>query len=424
MKLLYKAIIYYLLISLLFLFSGGIVIYLNTDELINDDIRNYLINREEIATTQIANRIPIEYLNNYEQTIFLTQDTSRLDMLEVTDTLIYDIIDDRMIPYAHLKITREIGKAFYEINIYKSRIESKFFITGIFWAVLYEFIGLLVVLIMFNLFISRIIWLPFYDTLNKIKTYRLGSSKKIKYRKTNTQEFTELNDLLQKMTSKMASDYNNLKEFTENASHEIQTPLTIINSKINRLMQSEKVSEEDFKHMQSIYNATARLSKLNKGLLLLTKIENRQYQIEQSVDIDQVIKRLLKAFEEMVSLKKLTLQTEITTLSYNMNRDLAQVLISNLLRNAIKYTSEAGVLKVIVSEGKVVFYNSGPPLKIDEKLIFERFTKTDKQSLGLGLSIVRKICDLYHIPLTYSYDGEFHKFQLIFKSELNSTFEV
>lgn len=418
MKLLVKATMYYLLVALIFFGIGGLLIYTNTEKLIREDIKKFLVNREEIATTQIVNGEPLSSLNNYEQKVSMIPKTVNVDQLIFVDTLIYDIIDDKYQPYLQLTVNRKIGKQSYHIVISKSLIETKLLVTEIFLDMFYVFVGLIAVLISFNLLVSRNLWRPFKDTLVRLQTYELGRSDRIKFKETNTVEFLQLNTILSKMTDRIRKDFLNLKEFTENASHEIQTPLAIIKSKTEMLMQSDNLSEHQFTFVKAIYDATIKLSKLNQGLLLLAKIENHQYVAEEQLDFNSLIDNNLKDYQEMMSLKKISMRIDLSgTNMVQMNSNLAQILISNLLRNAIKHTPEGGKIEVIASDGSVRFLNSGEKIKTQNFQMFERFQKENSDSLGLGLAIVKKICESYGVPIRYSYERGLHQFKLNFNTD-------
>ncbi|MDW3212200.1 MAG: HAMP domain-containing sensor histidine kinase [Reichenbachiella sp.] len=418
MKLLAKATMYYLLVALIFFGIGGLLIYVNTEKLIREDIENFLINREEIATTQIVNGEPLSSLNNYEQKVSLIPETAKIDQLIFVDTLIYDIIDDKYQPYLQLTVNRRIGKQHYHIVISKSLIETRLLVTEIFLDMFYVFVGLLVALISLNLLVSRNLWRPFKDTLLRLQNYDLGRSEKINFRETSTVEFLQLNSILSRMTDRIRRDFLNLKEFTENASHEIQTPLAIIKSKTEMLMQSDNLNEHQFSFIKAIYDATVKLSKLNQGLLLLAKIENHQYVAEEDLDIHSIIDNNLKDYQEMMSLKKISIRVDLSGANIvQMNSNLAQILISNLLRNAIKHTPEGGKIEVIASDGSVRFLNSGEKIKTQNFQMFERFQKENSDSLGLGLAIVKKICESYSVPIRYSYEQDMHQFKLNFNTD-------
>ena len=414
MKLLIKTTFYYIIISFLFFLIAGFIISVNTNSIIKDDIEKFLINREEIATTQIINNVPVSSLNNFEQKIEITYGSTLIDQLTFKDTTMYDIIEDEFHTYRKLHVTRNIGDQNYDITIFKSLIETNLFVVEILKAMSLVFIGLLLFLIIINLFISRNLWSPFKDTLLKLKQYELGTSKSIKFTDTTTAEFVELNTMLNSMISKIHNDYLNLKEFTENAAHELQTPLAIIRSKSEMLLQSKNLEEADLNYVKSIYNTTIRLSKINHGLSLLAKIESGAYDIIENINITEVVNSQLEQYGEMITLNKLKLNTDIEyQLYYKINPDLIEILISNLIRNTIKHNIPNGSIAIETSANKIRFSNSGREIKVNSKE-FERFKRSSKNSLGLGLSIVKKICEAHQIQIKYSYDQGFHHFELIF----------
>ena len=418
MKLLAKAILYYLLAALLSFGIGGSLIYFNTNKLIHKDIENFLVNREEIATTQIVNGESISSLNNYEQKVIIIPPISKLNKPIFTDTLIYDIIDDKYHPYLQLSLNRKIGKQYYHIEISKSLIETKLLVGEIFTTMLFVFIGLIVLMIVLNLLISRNMWRPFKDTLKKLKNYKSGQSEPIKFKKTNTYEFSQLNEIIEIMMGRIRNDYLNLKEFTENASHEILTPLAIIKSKTDMLMQLDNLNEHELNFVKAIYDSTVKLSRLNQGLILLAKIENQQYGSEEKIDLNQLMLNNFKEYKEMADLKEISIRIDLKDTNFiQMNANLSQVLITNLLRNAIKHTKKGGKIELSASQGILKFLNSGDEITNKNFKMFERFQKQNSESLGLGLSIVKKICDRYFIKINYQYSKGLHEFTLLLDTD-------
>ncbi|WP_445734357.1 sensor histidine kinase [Mariniflexile sp.] len=414
MKLLVKTSLYYAIASLLFFTVAGFIILFNFNDVIDNDINDFLINREEIATTQIVNDIPVAALNNYEQIIKIVKNKKEIDNLIFKDTIVYDIIDDAFHSYRKLNVIRKIGPTFYDITIFKSLIESNLLITEILKPMLFVFLGLLIFLILGNLIISRGLWKPFKKTLITLENYELGSTKSIEFSETKTQEFNQLNTMLNSMIKKIHYDYLNLKEFTENAAHEIQTPLAIIRNKCEILLQSEKLSDNELKHTKSIYNSCLRLSKINHGLTLLAKIESGAYDNSNKINITNVLKNQVEHYIEAVELNQLSIKTELKQqIHFNINPDLIEILISNLIRNAIKHNISNGSIQIITSKNSIRFSNSGNKSQIDTNQ-FKRFNKSNKNSLGLGLSIISKICLLNNIQLKYTYENGLHNFDLNF----------
>lgn len=414
MKLLVKTSLYYAIASLLFFAVAGFIILFNFNKVIDNDINEFLINREEIATTQIINDIPIASLNNYEQIIKISVNKEETDNLKFKDTIVYDIIDDEYHSYRKLNVIRKIGTNYYDITLFKSLIESNLLIGEILKPMLLVFFGLLTFLIIGNLIISRSLWKPFKKTLITLKNYELGSSQSVEFGKTNTQEFNQLNSMLNTMIKKIHYDYLNLKEFTENAAHEIQTPLAIIRNKCEILLQSEKLSDVELKHTKSIFNSCLRLSKINHGLTLLAKIESGAYENIKKINITKVLKSQVDHYIEAIELNELSIKTELKQqIHFNINSDLIEILISNLIRNAIKHNTSNGAIHITTSQNRIRFSNNGDTSQIDINQ-FRRFNKSNKNSLGLGLSIISKICLANNIQLKYSYENNLHNFDLNF----------
>jgi signal transduction histidine kinase len=221
--------------------------------------------------------------------------------------------------------------------------------------------------------------------------------------------------VLDQMTRKMRNDYLSLKEYNENSAHEIQTPLAIIQSKLEILMQRKELKKESINLIKSINEATARLFKLNQGLLLISKIDNLYFQEEKEISLKKIIENSLINYKEIMQLKKIMVEMEANDPAVvKMNDILAEVLISNLISNAVRYNIDGGFIKCFIGTGYLIISNSGVQLKIDPELLFRRFHKKSEnpQSVGLGLSIVRRITETYKMEITYTCTGNIHELRL------------
>ena len=216
------------------------------------------------------------------------------------------------------------------------------------------------------------------------------------------------------MTEKAVKDYLSLKDFTDHASHEMQTPLAVVNSKLDILIQDPALSEKNLQHLQGIYNAIDKMSKLSQSLLLLTKIDNKQFSVSREVDIQLTVKNKLEELGEWILEKSLVINNRINDLHITMNPQLADMLISNLVTNAIRHSEPHG--HILLQSGKNIFIISNPGrTALDKHRIFDRFWKTEhSDGTGLGLAIVKRICDQYGFSLKYEFKDGDHFFTILF----------
>ncbi len=276
---------------------------------------------------------------------------------------------------------------------------------------------LLFILFVSNRFLLGKLWEPFNHTLRQLKQFNLSSKNQIMLQPTNVDEFIELNNTAIALTQKVKNDYESLKSFTGNASHEIQTPLAIIKNKIELLLQSEHLEESHINIIKSLNDAASRLSRLNQSLLLLTKIENRQFDNKEKINFSSVLKNCLENFQEPAELKNIQIEKNIKeNVIVEMNDSLADILISNIVINAIKHNYPGGNISVMLNESAFVVNNTGDEPKLETTQLFERFKKesASPESLGLGLSIVKTICDTYGFKVSYNYTDVMHVLKITF----------
>jgi signal transduction histidine kinase len=276
---------------------------------------------------------------------------------------------------------------------------------------------LLLSLLLIGSILSGSLWRPFRITMEKLRNYDVKKGENFIPEKTSIHEFRILNETLLKMTERIVSDYRNMKEFTENASHELQTPLAVISSRLEQLMQSGGLSEEQAALINSCRESVSRLSKINQALLLMSKIENRQFDNSEMSNLSLMIKQKLEALAELLSFKKLSVLTEIKPdVQVKLPNALADVMLNNLFNNAIRHTEKGSEIKILLDKNKMVFLNPGTPLPFPDGEIFRRFKKgsIEQESTGLGLAIVKQVCDSYKIDVNYSFTDGNHIFEFYF----------
>jgi signal transduction histidine kinase len=303
----------------------------------------------------------------------------------------------------------------YTAIISKSQAETEdliFLIVALTAAVILLLLGSLYIT---NRFLLRKLWQPFYNSLSAMKKFNLETSDKLEETRSDIEEFNDLNKALKEMTGKVQRDYASLKTFADNASHEMQTPLAIINSKLDLLIQDQQLNEKNMKHLEGIYDALDKLTKLNQSLLLMTRIENNQFAGKEPIQIDILIEKGLTQLEEFIQLKNLTLDVQLMPAIINMHPALADILINNLLVNAIRHNITSGVIRIQSTSNTIDISNTAGNHALDEKSVFNRFQKSNNsEGVGLGLAIVKQICNIYGFRIGYSYSRALHHFNIIF----------
>ena len=255
------------------------------------------------------------------------------------------------ISYRQLEFPVTVAGKLYKVDVRKSQEETEDLVQLILKITLAMVLLLLIILFLINRFVLGKLWKPFNFTLQQIMQFNLSGKDEVQLQQTDINEFTELNSAVSVMTKRASQDYNEIKNFTENASHEIQTPLAIIKSKLELLSQSESLKEEDMNTIQSIYETANRLSKLNQSLILLTKIDNLQYKENEEVNLSTLTIHHLNNYEELIDAKQITVTKNIEpNVNVIMNETLAEILIVNLITNAIKHNVDRGSIQLTLNK--------------------------------------------------------------------------
>jgi len=312
----------------------------------------------------------------------------------------------------------KIGSTFYNITITKSQKDTQQLLRLIIIATIAMIAIILVINFAINRKILSSLWNPFYKTIEQIKTYRLSDKHPMQLNKVSIDEFRSLNESLNEMSERIYHDYETLKRFTENASHEMQTPLAVIRSKTDVLMQSVDWKEKEMQQLQQIEDATQRLAKLHQSLLLLTKLENRQFLLNEKVNLTDIIQQKIKEREDVLEAKKISVHANLQPVTLSFHPHLAEILVGNLLNNAIRHTASNGEIDVELSKEKFSVSNTSLNGELDKNKIFQRFYKTDtSEGTGLGLAIVKEICNVANADIQYEYQNSKHQFIIRFGND-------
>ncbi len=318
------------------------------------------------------------------------------------DITLLDEAENETEPYIEYTNTVKINNQYYLIKLRHSLLETNELIMAISLPLLLLLILSLAVLFFTTKRMNKTVWKDFEDNLKVIESFSFNKSDSIKLKQTNIEEFNRLNITIAELTQKLQNDYKSLKEFTENASHELQTPIAIISLNLEEIMQQD-LKESTFKQIVATQNAVKRLSNLNKYLLLLTKIRNMQYPIEKQVVINNIINNKIVEFQALLKIRNINVKLNSkSNFVLNMNIELVEILLNNLISNAIKHNILDGEIIIDITNNQIQICNSGKENSLTNYTIFKRFTKENSKSYGLGLSIVKQICDTHNLSIEYT----------------------
>ncbi len=407
-----------LAIALFVFLIGMMAFYYILRKQVDQNINLELQNRAASITKEFdAAHSYASQLSNMSDTIIITPLKNLQKAEKFSDTLLLNPETKKYVLYREHGFVNNIHGQNYYVQIFKPLEESDRLIVRIVMVMNLLVMMIILTLIVVNRYLSRQDWKVFYDTIAKINNYEVNSDKAFELHESEIREFEDLNRVIITMTKRIKNDYLNLKEYIENASHEIQTPLAIINSKMELLMQSGDMQEKQYKSVAEAYEASNRLSRLNKTLILLAKIENRQFPELKPVNPAIMINHQLESLEDLIHSKKI----KITKLldpeaTISVNPYLAEILFVNLIKNAIRHNLTKGNLIVELTAQSLKIANSGSSTPLDPEMLFKRFhtSSSSPESLGLGLSIVQKICTMYGFQISYRYEDELHVMQVDF----------
>lgn len=411
MKLLTKTSLNFISASVIFFLIGSVAMYFSVRNIVAEDLQNRLLQQQK------------DFFYNADQNK-LTDLSSKLVFIQITDKeIVYSfsdtvlIVNESYILYRKLKFSYLQDEQYYQVSILKNQSQSDSLIKKI--VIMNVGFAMLFFLIMFfvNRHSIKSALSVFYSTIRKLEDFELRKLQTLTLETAEVQEIKKLNEVFEKMATQIYNDFEAQKEYTENVSHELQTPLAIISSKADELMQADNLSKEQMEQLALLLETTNRLSKINQALIFLTKIDNRFYTQGSTFSLNDLIKEKLQIFDSAIQEKKLILELDLLDITHiNMNPYLAETLIINLIKNAIIHNTSGGVLRIQLSSNALSISNSGSPLSFPEKDIFKRFTRSEnsKKNLGIGLSIVQRICELYTFKIAYTFGSE-HQFKIIFK---------
>ncbi|KYG80787.1 sensor histidine kinase [Roseivirga echinicomitans] len=419
MKLLVKSGRYFIGSALVVFLVGGIVFYFAFERIIEHEVSELLLHESDqwIQQLEMAEE-PILPPKSNELEIELTASYS--PALVYTDTLFYNSLEEETMPFKQLTRYAIINGQNYKLTVRKSLIEKEdiLFMVTLSLSVLFVFI--LLGLFWVNRFVSKKLWSSFYQNLKLFQGYDLNQSKQFKPIESDIEEFNALNETLMKVTDKIAADYISLKEFTENAAHETQNPIAIIKSNLDILAEDETIKVDGQQRLEKMSSALQRVSLINKNLLLLSKLENHQFSGMERMDMKAVINSVLEDFKDFSDAMAVKVEILVSEAScyYIINKSIVDILLQNLIGNAIKHNIQNGFLRIELIGDILTITNSGLPLTVPAESLFERFKKgkSTSNSIGLGLAIVKTACDNQGLQIQYQSKNDEHQITVDFSA--------
>ncbi|SNC65914.1 Signal transduction histidine kinase [Hymenobacter gelipurpurascens] len=323
--------------------------------------------------------------------------------------MMYNELTNQIVPYRQLAAPVQFQGRPYRLELRTTMLDSQELLARIVLAGALLFGALLVGLLLLQHFLARRMWAPFYSTLSELQKYKLDQHQSVHLSDTRIPEFKELNSALKRVLNRNQRIYHRQREFTENAAHELQTPLAILRTKLDLLVQAPGLTEQQAGHIEALLEVTQRLTHLSRSLLLLAHLDQQLFFPTETVDLAAAIRTQLGQLREQLSASNLTLTTDVVaSLPLAANRSLLEILVSNLLSNAIRHNVPGGELVVTLTTEEFSVQNTGRSHALPADQLFVRFRPGPERppgSVGLGLAIARQICETYGFLLSYHFQA-------------------
>lgn len=414
----------YLSISVLVVIAlWSTLFYLFMLEVIHDNIDEELENQKRLIIQELSSNLTVapdlEFgVNNYKVRQISEQQALKMQNV-YKDTMLYMQDDDD--PEPELEPVRMLTTAFehqghyYELSIINSMIEESDLIKNLFYSVVILFILLVISIVSINRVVIQRLWGPLYTFLDQLTRFRLGKTKEKPAMDTQIQEFKDLELAVATLIHHNEESYEQQKQFIGNASHELQTPLAIMINKLEIMAETEGLNQEQAETVAAVLATAERLVRLNKSLLLLSKIENKQFLHNEDLPFNALVLNIVAELETIAEFKQVKINVvQEDQLGVQMDGALANIVLSNLLRNALFHNRLGGEVSIHITNKGLTVSNTSTHAALDANLVFSRFYKSDAASkgTGLGLAIVQAICHLYGFVIVYQYENNQHSFQV------------
>ena len=422
MKLFYRVLIHLLAGIFVVLSAWAFVFYWGMIEEVNDEVDDSLEDYSElIIMRSLAGKDLPSNDNGSNNQYFLREVDAAYALSKESicyrDSMVYIDEKNESEPARILTtLFKDKDERFYELSVYTPSIEKRDLKESIFYLLIGLFVILLVIILLINIWVFHRSMKPFYQLLEWLERYRLGKNNEKLSIETHTTEFRKLNEAVSRYVAHSEEVFEKQKQFIGNASHELQTPLAICQNRLEMLLEDETLGEQQMSEIMKTYQTLEYLSKLNKSLLLLSKIDNHQFSEEKEVCLNEVLHRYMDDYQEVYAYRDITLTVEEEgELYWNMNETLAVVLITNLLKNAFVHNINKGSIRIVISSSGIRFGNTASGSALDASRVFDRFYQGSKKkegSTGLGLAIVDAVCRHSSLKIRYRFEEDMHWFEV------------
>ncbi len=413
MKLINKISTNFLISAFIVFISISVFLYLSVEKTLKDETDEQLINTYH----KIAERLNKGEKISFPPFVEIIPASGINFSSGFKDVYLNSNSDDSDEPFRQYSSIINISGNNYILIVRSSVIEKEDMLYTIIGITIAAFFIFLIIIIIVNKIISQKVFKDFYKTIDELDNFSISENKPLAFNNTNITEFRKLNIAVEKLSAKAIREYKSLREFTEETNHEIQTPLAIAKSNLEILLQNDKLTENDLIQVNTALINLNRLERVNKSILLLNKLEHKNLFDNAQLIVEDEIKNVLLNFSDFITSKNLIVETKFADkISINANRSLINILLSNLISNAIKHNFDNGKVSIELKNNELTISNTGKISNIDTEKYFERFYKepTSSDSIGLGLTIVKKICDLYNYKIKYNLDNGLHNLNLFF----------
>lgn len=338
--------------------------------------------------------------------------------MEYYDSDFYISETDENEPARFLKtIFRDREGRCFELIVATPTFEKDDLIGTILWWILALYLILLLTVILIALVVLQKSMRPLYKILDWLNAYTPGKSHSRLSIDTDIHEFRQLEKVTTEATDRSDKAFEKQKQFIGNASHELQTPLAVLGGRIDWMLDNDSLGEESVGELVQMKRELGHIVRLNKTLLLLTKIDNDQFPDQTDVNLSSMVLSQKELYGEIFSSKRISCSVQVPDepVIIRMNETLASILVTNIIKNAFVHSPEGGTVTLTLTENGLVVANSGDS-PLDQGRIFDRFYQGSKKdgSTGLGLALAKTIADRNGLRLTYSYESSMHLFRIGF----------